>query len=196
MRRAVPLHPTDYGYGNHPVLQAFRHTLFSWIPFTRGWASSWDRDGIYSDSRTWENETGVFDNFKAVNSIGVASSFGGGGEYARQIYDIWAKASGLMLRGDFYALTENHRDSRKWTVFQFDRPEEAAGVFQVIRNTQAYKEESLTVYPYGFSDAAAYVFSNDETGERFTLSGREINEQGVTFALPLRAGAIWFYAKG
>ena len=26
MRRSVPLHPTDYGYGYHHINQAFRHT--------------------------------------------------------------------------------------------------------------------------------------------------------------------------
>jgi len=33
MRRSVPLHYTDYGYGMHPVKLAFHHTLYAWIPY-------------------------------------------------------------------------------------------------------------------------------------------------------------------
>ena len=33
MRRAVPLHPTDYNYGHLAAKQAFHRSLFQWIPF-------------------------------------------------------------------------------------------------------------------------------------------------------------------
>ncbi|MEN6546059.1 MAG: alpha-galactosidase, partial [Armatimonadia bacterium] len=33
MRRSVPLHYTDYGYGLHPIKLSFHHTLFQWIPY-------------------------------------------------------------------------------------------------------------------------------------------------------------------
>ena len=43
MRRSVPLHFTDYGYGNHPVKLAFHHTLFAWIPYFKECTLSWDQ---------------------------------------------------------------------------------------------------------------------------------------------------------
>ena len=33
MRRAVPLHPTDYNYGHLAAKQAFHQSLFQWIPY-------------------------------------------------------------------------------------------------------------------------------------------------------------------
>ena len=42
MRRSVPLHYTDYGYGNHPVKLAFHHTLYAWIPYFKECTLSWD----------------------------------------------------------------------------------------------------------------------------------------------------------
>ena len=33
MRRAVPLHPTDYNYWHLAAKQAFHHSLFQWIPY-------------------------------------------------------------------------------------------------------------------------------------------------------------------
>ena len=45
MRRSVPLHYTDYGYGDHPVKLAFHHTLYEWIPYFKECTLSWDIGG-------------------------------------------------------------------------------------------------------------------------------------------------------
>jgi hypothetical protein len=110
----------------------------------------------------------------------------------KKLHDIWEKCSEMQLNGDFYALTENHRDNTKWTVFQFDCPEKNKGVFQVLRNNQS-KDESITVKPHGFCDNCKYILSNEETGETLELCGGEINKTGITFTQPVRSGSIWFY---
>ena len=53
----------------------------------------------------------------------------------------------------------------------------------------------LTVRPHGFCCNCEYIFTNEETGESFELCGCEANENGLTFAQPVRSGAIWFYKK-
>ena len=45
MRRSVPLHYTDYGYGDHPVKLAFHRTLYEWIPYFKECTLSWDLSG-------------------------------------------------------------------------------------------------------------------------------------------------------
>ena len=199
MRRSVPLHPTDYGYGYHHVNQAFRHTLHSWIPYTRGWAQSWDQNNdYYNHDDYYMNDDPTIDNFLLTNGFGSLMSFGSASslkfneeksEYIQKMIDIWHEFSQIQLHGDFYALTENHRDFTRWTVFQFDRPEYGDGVFQVLRNNQA-AEDSCTVTPYGFCDCESYKFTNKETGESFIKTGKEI-----TFEQELRSGSIWFYNK-
>ena len=202
LRRSVPLHPTDYGYGYHHINQAFRHTLHSWIPFTRAWTGSWDKDNeYYNHDDYYAADTPSLDNFKLINGFGVLSFIAGVPElkylsgqipYVMKLHGIWEKCSEMQLKGDFYALTENHRDNTKWTVFQFDCPEKNKGVFQVLRNNQS-KDESLTIKPHGFRDKCKYLVSNEETGETLELCGEEINKTGVTFTQPARSGAIWFY---
>ncbi|MCL2160243.1 MAG: alpha-galactosidase [Oscillospiraceae bacterium] len=202
MRRSVPLHPTDYGYGYHHVNQAFRHMLHSWIPFTRGWTNSWDKDNeYYNHEDYYAPEPPSLDNFKLINGFGCLTFFAGvsdlkalGGElpYGRKLLGIWEKCAEMQLTGDFYALTENHRDNKKWTAFQFDCPESETGAIQVLRNNQA-KDETLTVFPKGFCGSCEYIFTNEETDETFELCGGEINKNGITFAQPVRSGAIWFY---
>ena len=204
MRRSVPLHPTDYGYGYHHINQAFRHTLFSWFPYTRSWTGSWDvNNEYYAHDDYYQTDNVSFDNFKLINGMGAMTAIGvisdfntlnGDFSYAYTIINIWKKFSRILLHGDFYPLTENHRDNTKWTVFQFDQPEQGNGAFQVLRNNQA-KDESLTVSPFGICPECDYLFTNEETGESYTRPGREIIENGITFTQPLRSGAVWFYRK-
>jgi alpha-galactosidase len=204
LRRSVPLHPTDYGYGYHHINQAFRHTLHSWIPFTRAWTGSWDKDNeYYNHDDYYAADAPSLDNFKLINGFGVLSFIAGVGElkylsdqipYVRKLHGIWEKCSEMQLNGDFYALTDNHRDNTKWTVFQFDCPEKNKGVFQVLRNNQS-KDDSITIMPHGFCGKNKYILSNEETGEILELCGGEINKTGVTFTQPVRSGAIWFYCR-
>jgi alpha-galactosidase len=204
MRRSVPLHPTDYGYGYHHINQAYRHTLHSWIPFTRSWTNSWDKDNdYYNHDDYYAPEPPSLDNFKLINGFGSLSFFAGVSDlkalgeelpYAKKMLGIWEDFAEMQLCGDFYALTENHRDNAKWTVFQFDCPEFGNGALQALRNNQS-KEESINIRPHGFCDCCSYVFTNEETGESFELGGAEINKNGMSLALPVRSGAIWFYRE-
>ena len=41
MRRSVPLHYSDFGYGDNPVKLAFHHTLHAWIPYFKDVALAW-----------------------------------------------------------------------------------------------------------------------------------------------------------
>ena len=202
MRRSVPFHPTDYGYGYHHINQAFRHTLCAWIPFVRGWNQSWDKDNEYAEPDHYTSNATSLETFSLLNSFGSLTFIGtvpviqANEEkipYLRRLIPIWKRFSELQLHGDFYPLTENHRDNTRWTVFQFHQPERDEGTFQVLRNNQS-KEETLTVRPAGFSDAE-YLFENPETAESYVRSGSEINQDGITFRQPVRSGAIWFYQK-
>ncbi|MCL2665254.1 MAG: alpha-galactosidase [Defluviitaleaceae bacterium] len=196
MRRAVPLHPTDYGYGLHHINQAFRRVLCQWIPYTRGFVNSWDADGAYSDSTA---ET-PYDGYKAINGMGVLSWVTVVNEMQKnpetearaKIYvPIWKKFADLMLSGDYYALTPDHRDFSKWTVFQFNRPETGEGALQCMRNPQS-KEDCIKIVPHGLLKDARYLFTQAETGETFAVTGKEA-ETGIELCQPARSGAIWFY---
>ena len=197
MRRSVPLHPTDYGYGYHHVNQAFRHTLFSWITYVRSWTNSWDENNeYYSHEDYYAADRAPFDNYNMVNSLGVITFLGGTDDkkLRNDAVKIWNKIAPMQLRGDFYSLTENHRDNKKWTVFQFDCPEAGEGAFQVLRNNQA-SDETITVKPFGFDDCCDYRFINEETGEIYVKSGSDINQNGIILTQPVRSGSVWFYIK-
>ena len=194
MRRSVPLHYTDYGYGDHPVKLAFHHTLFAWIPYFKEATLSWDISG-----------TARFDD--SVDSYafhcGLAAMLFATLDIRRDDYDfplavqmiaIWRRAAPLILHGDYYPHTPFHRSAERWVAWQFDAPEEGHGFVQGIRFPAA-PEETLTVRLQGIDPDALYTLENPENGETREVAGRALAYDGFTFALPARSGAIWFYRR-
>ena len=192
MRRSVPLHYTDYGYGDHPVKLAFHDGLFQWLPYFKEVTLSWDLKG-----------NNRFDH--AVDRYSYHCGFGpmiipaldirrDNYDYAtvREMLRIWEKAASLMLEGDYYALTPIHRVPEKWVARQFDCPETGKGFVQAMRLPKA-PEGKLLVHPRGLRPEALYTFENPETGEVRKLQGAQVMASGLKFALPPRQGAIWFY---
>jgi alpha-galactosidase len=192
MRRSVPLHYSDYGYGDHPVKLAFHRTLYEWIPYFKESTLSWDLTG----NERFDNQADSFSYHCGMAPMLFATM-----DIRREDYDfalirkmitLWRKAVDMMLYGDYYPLTPFHKDAAKWVAWQFDRPEAGDGFVQGIR-LPAAPEETLTLHLKGIQMDATYVFTNDETGERKVIAGEALIHAGFTLALPARSGAIWFY---
>lgn len=194
MRRSVPLHYSDYGYGDQPVKLAFHRTLYEWIPYFKEFTLSWDIGG-----------NARFDHRVDSYSFhcGMAPMLFASLDIRRDDYDyalagkmiaIWRRAADLMLFGDYYPLTPAHRNPEQWVARQFDSPETGRGLVQGIR-LPAAPEEKLVVHPQGIRAEANYIFENAETRETRNISGQALIRAGFAFALPARSGAIWFYAR-
>jgi hypothetical protein len=193
----VPLHHTDYGYGIHRVKLAFQQTLCTWIPYYKEFP-------ISSDLNTPEDTTGAGapnDSFAFhcamapmvwfnMNPRGDATDVA----LARRMAAIWRRAAALVLQGDFYPLTPFSTSGERWVARQFDNPETGTGFIQGIR-LAACDAESLTSTPRALRPDAVYLLDNPETGERREVAGATLLREGLTFALPRRSGAIWFYSE-
>lgn len=194
MRRSVPLHYSDYGYGDHAVKLAFQRTLCEWIPYFKESTCSWDLLG----PARWDHATDSFSFHCAMAPMVLATLDIRRDDYdfalAAKMIAIWRRASDLLLHGDYYPLTPYHRAPTQWVARQFDRPELGRGFIQAIRLPDAPRE-ALTVYPEALAPDAAYRFENPETGEVRMLTGAAARSDGFTFALPERSGAAWFYHR-
>jgi alpha-galactosidase len=192
MRRSVPLHYTDYGYGDHPVKLSFQHTMFEWLPYFKEVTLSWDLAGKVR----WDREVDSFSYHCGLGPMIIPALDIRRDDYdvelAKRMLVIWRRAAELMLRGDYYPLTPLHRTADRWVARQFDCPESGIGFIQGIR-LPACPDESLVVHPQALRRDAGYVFENPETGESREIPGRSILSEGFTFSLPKRQGAIWFY---
>ena len=189
MRRAVPLHYSDYGYGNHPVKLAFQQTLYEWIPYFKECTLSWDQNQPGDDGRYATTD----DSFSYHCGMGpmLADSV----DIRRDDYDftrmrrmraIWRQASPLLVYGDYYPLTPWSNQAERWVVRQFDNPEHGEGFLQGIR-LPACPHETITVLPQALRAETGYLFTNPETAETRRLSGTELARDGFTFTLPPRA---------
>jgi alpha-galactosidase len=194
MRLGVPLHYTDYGYGDLPVKLAFHAALCEWLPYFKEFSLAWDLKG---NSR-FDHEVDSFSFHCGIAPMLFATLDIRRDDYdfalAAKMIAIWRQVADLMLQGDYYPLTPYHRSPDQWVARQFDRPEEGRGFIQGIR-LPAAPAETLTVYPQGLEAGATYRFENPETGETRELTGAVLQGQGFCFALPKRAGAIWLYQR-
>ncbi len=185
MRRSVPLHYTDYGYGIHPIKLAFHHTLYEWIPYFKEATLSWDLHGIERFDHT-------LDSFSF--HCGMAAMLFVTLDIRREDYDYelalkmieaWRKVADLLLHGDYYPLTPPRRSAAEWVAWQFDRPEEGVGFIQAFR-LQECPQESFVAALQGLTAYARYRFQNPETGETFEMDGSEVIEKGLELKLPPR----------
>ncbi|GMV37671.1 MAG: hypothetical protein AMXMBFR61_21790 [Fimbriimonadales bacterium] len=194
MRRSVPLHYSDYGYGDHPVKLAFQRTLYEWIPYFKDFTLSWDLTGgsrFDASVDPFAYHTGMAPMlFVTLDIRRDDYDF----ELSRKLIALWRKAAHLLVYGDYYALTPYHRDATQWVVRQFDEPTTGRGAIQAIRLPKS-ADESFVVRPKGVDAEARYVFENGNTGETVETEGQKLQSEGFTITLPQRSAVLWFYRK-
>lgn len=194
MRRSVPLHYTDYGYGDHPVKLAFHRTLYEWIPYFKEATLSWDLGG----RDKFDHQVDSYSYHCALAPMLFATLDIRRDDYdfalVRKMIGVWRRASDLILHGDYYPHTPFHHRAQAWVAWQFDCPERGCGLLQGIRLPEA-PEEEITIQPQGMHPDASYRFEHAETGETRTVSGAGLIQGGFTFALPIRSAALWFYKE-
>ena len=194
MRRSVPLHYTDYGYGENPAKLAFHSTLFEWLPYFKEFTLTWD----IGEKQRFDNQVDSYSYHCGMAPMLFATMDIRRDDYdyalAQRMIEIWRRASELILYGDYYTHTQFYRSIQKWVVWQFDRPEIGYGLLQGIRLPESL-EDAITIYPEGICRDKIYFFENVETDEKKDIPGHTLIKYGFMFSLPKRSGAIWFYKR-
>ena len=191
---AVPLHYSDMAYGNHPLKQMHLRYMYQWIPYFKGQnLTDWDDEyGHYE--RRCQRPASRFGFYSAMGPcITAVDSKGLYNEtdclLSKQMTDIWRRASQYMY-GDYYPLTEFSHNEYEWFADQMD--DSGSGYILFLRNTCA-KAGSLRVFPH-LDPEKTYRFENSETGEQFTMNGKEAVSEGISVSLLKRSGCILFYS--
>jgi len=194
MRRAVPLHYTDVGYGNHPIKQKQHRSLFEWIPYFRAHNMSWDNpDGTYGGNRPVDEFAFQCAMAPALTDMTGYLSEDAAFTVSRKMTPVWREAAGLMLRGDYYPLTGCRKDAADWYAMQFDDSDAGEGFVQVVRNVQV-TEDTYRVQMHTEA-GKTYTFTDRLTGDSFTKTAEEL-ECGVDVTLAPRSGVVLFYTYG
>lgn len=193
MRRSVPLHYTDVGYGNHLIKQKQHRQMFEWIPYFRAHTMNWDEaDGSYS------GKNHPVDEFSYQNALtpSVTSMIEWNDPdhlYAlgRRFHPVWRRAAEMMLKYDYYPLTACRKDASDFYAMQFDGDDE--GFLQIIRNVKV--EHDTIVLQLKIDPSRTYTFE-DPLGKRtLEARGSDLLKDGFSDRLAPRSGVIWFYKK-
>jgi alpha-galactosidase len=84
--------------------------------------------------------------------------------------------------GDFYPLTEYTQAEDAWMAYQFDLPHSGEGLVVVIKRPLSQYTQAL--YPLRALEATgSYGITNLDTGEKRTVSGRELSGKGLNLRL-------------
>lgn len=195
MRRAVPLHYTDVGYGNHPIKQKQHRQMFEWIPYFRAHNMSWDNPetGAYNTSRKPDRYAYHAALAPAMTDMltfdDTEEAFG----LAREMKSIWRKAAEIMLDADYYPLTECRKSREDFYAMQFHNPDTESGFVQTVSNN-ANQQPMFTAALQALNPDETYRLFNPESGESYTFFGDELS-RGFQIKAARRSGQIWFYEK-
>lgn len=195
MRRSVPLHYTDVGYGNHPIKLKQHRQMHEWIPYFRAHNMNWcNPDGTYG---TISHPTDKFSYYAAMApALTEILRFDADEKayaLAKEMLPIWRKAAALMIGTDYYPLTECRKSSDDFYAAQFHDPKEEKGILHLLNGATA-KETEFTVMLCGLSPETEYLITSAEEKAPFRRMGKDLMA-GISLHLSPRSGDIWFYEK-
>ena len=169
LRRAVPLHRTDYSVDYSDATQAATQALSNWIPFSgqpmnQSMDANFDAYRIRStyapsitlnwdyrkDDQDWEQLKALVDELKMVQKY---------------------------YYNDYYELLPYNNNDNQWKGWQFIDSANNEGVIQVFCPQNATELEK-TIKLYGLNEDVTYVLTDVDGLNSTTATGRELMETG------------------
>ncbi len=84
---------------------------------------------------------------------------------------------------DFYPLIKNSKETVSWAASQYDEPETSSGIILAFRREECPFAAS-DVMLGGIDESKTYEFVNADTNEGFTISGKELAQNGIQLKIP------------
>ncbi len=151
MRRAITLHYTDVGYGDHPIKQKQHREMFEWIPYFRAHNMNWfDAESGKYDGKEREPDKFAYYNAFAPSMTDMVryDVDEEKARYVRNIHRRWKTLAKIMVEGDYYPITECRGSTEDWYAAQFDNPKTRCGFVILMRNADAEEDFFLLKLPY------------------------------------------------
>ena len=176
MRRAIPLHPTDYNYGDLPAKQAYHYSLCQWIP-------------CYGSNTVPVGTVDAY-AFRSGHACNIVLGYEMRSkdlDYAllRRLADEWRKIV-ACYQGDFYPLTPYNRDEKAWIAWQFHRAD--MGVVEAFRRAKC-DDGAKTFRLGGLDPAARYEVTDSDTGQTAAIAGKTLMDEGLSVDIRAKPGA-------
>ena len=193
MKMSVPLHYSDYGYGELEVKTGFHRTMFEWLPYFKDTALAWD------DYTPPAGSLHNVDHFAFLCALAPAFYSDVNKtmpqcdvEEIKRLIPIWRRAAGYMY-DDYHMLLEWSNSSEFWAAWQFNAPDKGTGMVQVMRHRNAPKN-AVQLELVNLS-SGRYEFEDAMSGKTFILSTDDLDRSGLVVELEKRSGVLLFYRK-
>jgi alpha-galactosidase len=194
MRRAVPLWRSDRTM--EPVgQQSMTYGISMWIPFFGTGTVAWGGATYFVTGVTPVESYGFWSSAcPSLNLLFDVREKGLDYEKIRRLTAQWREIMPAYY-GDYYPLTKTSRDPGAWIAWQFDQPEQGAGVVQAFRRSESVYE-SARLKLRGLDPQARYQFTRLDPPRQFELSGGELLQRGLPVAIEERPGVAVFKYQG
>ncbi len=173
MRRGVPVHKTDYNYGDLTAQQGYALEMAPWMPYFGTKADS--NDTTFSDK--YNLRTAMvpwmvlnYNSDKPIDWDIVRDAVEEHEKIAPYIYD------------DFYKLTEYSRSESKWMGWEYLSRDKSDGYAIMYRRSSG--PVSQTVKLKGLRPGALYRIWFEDRNDYFTARGRDLMNKGFEMSLP------------
>ena len=181
LRLSVPLWRSDYSW--EPVgMQCITYGLSLWVPYQGTGVVSDDLYVMRSDMTpfflmSWDM------NRKDINY-----------DRLRNLMAEWRKIS-RYYKGDFYPLCAYSLSNSVWMAWQYNCPEENAGLIQVFRRADSPYVSALFVLK-GLDSSAEYRVVNTDTGTSRLYTGKKLMSDGFSVTIKNVPSAVnYVYTK-
>jgi len=184
LRRALPLHYTDYDDGDLVRKHGFHHTLFQWMPFFGSFNCPGDQSDVY------------------YQRTSLLLSFHGAEDVFRDSFDFhklkawmqeWRDTAHCMY-GDYYPLTPFSCNEYDWIGWQFNVPESGEGMVQMFMRPKTPHETGVYKLK-GLDPDSKYEVKDFNNDSREIHTGRELMEKGLTLTIRRRPDSALLYYR-
>lgn len=182
MRLSVPLHKTDYDYGDLPTKQAFHHSLSLWLPYYGAYILQVDTVDTYTVRSAYASMMLLTYDMRR-NDLDT--------KLLRRLCAEWRQVAPFFL-GDYYPLTPFNRSHGEWIAWQFHDPEKNAGLVQAFRRS-ASPFTAACFRLHALEEGATYQITDfDHPRRTCTLTGKELLENGLPVNMTEAPQAVVF----
>ena len=194
LRRAVPLHYSDFGYERLVDKQRYMHMLYEWFMYFKEYGAT--NFGGVTPAGAACHEADAF--CIAVLSPFFVTAVSQPADYDftndKLFHKIWTVMKPYFVDGDYYLLTDEMKiNVSSWTVRQFHSPAHNSGVLHGVRN-EKNEEAFFIAKPKGIRPEMTYAVTDVKTNAKQTLTGEAILKDGIRVELAPRSATVLHYA--
>ncbi len=176
MRRAVPLHLSDfYTYGTAQI-GGVNQSIYKWFPYFKNWGTS--------DMTMDPDPYMLLSHFApmVVFCINPRADQTADREFLKAYQD-WHNSLGEFFYADYYPLTKWSASEKDWAGWMFFDPEKGGGFIQMSRHADNH-DSAMKFQLKGLNAQDHYILTDFNGNCGGTFTGAELLENGFTVVLP------------